>query len=336
MNRASLLCLITLIFGNSFLKASYSTDTAQATELRLASDVWPPFTNTFKKTRFAIELVHIALGRAGIQAETEILETWTVPEDLKAGRFDGSGAIWKSTEREDYLLYSKPYLENRIVLVGPKGSDVSTQDLSRLAGKKLLLVKGYAYGEILRNMKGVDVHYGPNDIENIKSLLDGETDYILVDELLIHHLAKEMTTTVEEHIAVSPKPLIIQPLHFAIRKEISGAEAIIDSFNKQIRVMQADGTYNRVLRLNWIRVDVDGDGQMELVQGGEKLGPDAPVDAYDIAYTSRSLSSIEGRERYWINGKFYEEWDNVKEDYEFEEHLEEIDPQGMRLFNRSF
>ena len=331
-----LFLLSALCISANSIHAAESADTAQATELSLASDVWPPFTDIFKQTRFAIDIVHSALGRAGIKADTEILDEWTVPSDLKAGKYDGSGAIWKTADREDFLVYSEPYLENRIMLVGQKGSDVSAEDLSALSGKTLLLVKGYAYGEILDQATGVNIIYGSNDIENIKSLLDGDADYILVDELLVHHLAKEMNTTVEEHIAVSSKPLTVQPLYFAVRKEVPGAEAIIDSFNKQIRVMQADGTYNRILRLSWIRVDVDGDGKMELVQGGEKVGPDAPVGAYDIAYTQRSLSEVEGRKRYWINGKLYEDWGNVQEDYEIQEDFEEIDPQGMRLFNRSF
>ncbi|MGB0415502.1 MAG: substrate-binding periplasmic protein [Coraliomargarita sp.] len=336
MIRALCFYTITLALSCAHLSAADSADSAQVTELSLASDVWPPFTDTFQKNRFAIDIVHTALGRAGIQADTEILDEWTIPSDLKAGKFDGSAAIWKTPEREDYLLFSQPYLENRIVLVGEKGSDVSAGDLSALKGKTLLLVKGYAYGEILESADGVKITYGPNDIENIKSLLGGEADYILVDELLVHHLAKEMKTTVDQHIAVGAKPLTIQPLHFAIRKEVKGAEAIIDSFNKQIRIMQADGTYNRILRLSWIRVDVDGDGKMELVQGGEPIGPDAPVGAYDVAYTSKSLAEIEGRKRYWINGKLYEDWDNVQEDYEIQEDFEESDLQGVRLFNRSF
>ena len=332
------LCLtaFALLLSCTPLPAAESADTAQATELSLASDVWPPFTDTFKQTRFAIDIVHSALERAGIKAETEILDEWTVPADIKDGKFDGSGAIWKTPERENYLIYSQPYLENRIVLVGQKGSDVSAKNLGDLTGKTLLLVKGYAYGEVLDGAVGVKLTYGPNDIENIKSLLDGEADYVLVDELLVHHLEKEMKTTAAEHIAVGESPLIIQPLHFALSKSVTGAQAIVDSFDKQIRMMQADGTYNRILRLSWIRVDVDGDGQIELVQGGEKIGPDAPVGAYDVAYTSRSLAEIEGRKRYWINGKLYEDWDNVREEYEIEEDFESVDPQGMRLFNRSF
>ena len=109
------LCLtaFALLLSCTPLPAAESADTAQATELSLASDVWPPFTDTFKQTRFAIDIVHSALERAGIKAETEILDEWTVPADIKDGKFDGSGAIWKTPERENYLIYSQPYLENR-------------------------------------------------------------------------------------------------------------------------------------------------------------------------------------------------------------------------------
>ena len=44
----------------------------------------------------------------------------------------------------------------------------------------------------------------------------------------------------------------------------------IEKFNAEIKKMQADGTYNIILRLDWIRADVDGDGRTELVAGNTR------------------------------------------------------------------
>ncbi|MGB0259299.1 MAG: substrate-binding periplasmic protein [Coraliomargarita sp.] len=335
--KLTLLCTLTTL-GLTFAAAHnlHAADKAQATSLTMASDVWQPFTDEFQKTRFAIDLVHSALGRAGIKPETKILEKWTVPADLKAGKYDGCGAMWYSKEREDFLLFSEPYLENRLILIGQKGSKVDVNSLSELAGKKLILVKGYAYGDILDTANGVLIGYGANDIDNIGAVLKGVADYALVDELLLAHLAKEHKTKAEDKLAVGSKPLSINPLHLAIRKDIPGAQAIITSFNKQIRIMLADGSYNRILRISSIRADVDGDGVTELVLGGEKIGPDASVDAYDYSYTDRTMDKVENRKRYWVNGKLYEDWDNVPEEELEAIQYEYVDPQGMRLFERTF
>ncbi|MGC6455802.1 MAG: substrate-binding periplasmic protein [Coraliomargaritaceae bacterium] len=290
----------------------FSTLLEGAEALNLASDRWPPFTDTFQETRFALDIVHLALLRSGIEAETEILDQWTLPADLKTKQYDGSGALWKNAERETFLLFSKPYLENRLLLIGRKGLDVSSNNLSELSNKRLALVRGYDYGDLLKNTADVKIIYGTSDIENIQNVIRGQSDYALVESLVVQHMAKEHKTKAEEHLSIGNEPLLIQPLYFALRKEVKNAHSIIDRFNTEIRIMQADGTYNRILRLSWIRVDIDQDGRTELVQGGQAIGPDAPVSAYDIAYTAQKLESVEKRERYWINGQFYDDWNQVQ------------------------
>ena len=37
-------------------------------------------------------------------------------------------------------------------------------------------------------------------------------------------------------------------------------KSIISDFNRNIQSMMADGSYNEILELNWIKTDVDGDG----------------------------------------------------------------------------
>lgn len=308
-----------------------------AESLTLASDRWPPFTNTFQETRIALDIVHLALIRIGIEAETQILADWTtLPSDLKAGKYDGSGALWENSERAEYLHFSKPYLENRLLLVGRKSLDVSAQSLDFLKGMRLALVKGYDYGDLLKEPEALKIQYGTSDIANIHSLLRDEADYALVDSLLIEHLAKEHKTEAEKHLSIGVEPLLIQPLCFALRKDLKNARSIIERFNTQIRIMQADGTYNRILRLSWIRLDVDQDGRNELVQGGEAIGPDAPLSAYDIAYTSRRLESVEKRERYWINGQFYDDWDQVQNESPEPSAGFPIETDSLRLFEHTF
>src|SRR5678810_712093 len=91
--------------------------------LRLVSDVWPPFTDVEGNPHEAYDLVKAALDRGGVRSESKIM-TWTdALTELEQGKMDGSAAMWKSPEREKYLLFSRPYLENRLVLVARKGED---------------------------------------------------------------------------------------------------------------------------------------------------------------------------------------------------------------------
>ncbi len=240
---------------------------AQVTQLNLAFDVWPPFTNEPGKTSVAEEIVKTALNRNSIGVKPRIVDFPIVLKGLEEGTFQGSPSLWKTSEREEYLIYSKPFLHNQIILVGKKGANVSAKSLNELEGKRIALVKGYAYGEEVLSANGVEFIEGKNDQANLLALLEGKVDYMLVDALLVAYLRSYQPKDAEKFLALGEAPLVSHGLYFAMRKDVDGAEEIMASFNKEIDKMKVDGTYHRILKLSWIQVDVDGDGTLEMIPG---------------------------------------------------------------------
>ena len=110
---------------------------SQTTELKLASDVWPPFTNVAKEKSFALDLVNEALKRNNIQASYEIVGFDKVISGIDAGKYDGSAALWQNAERSKKCFFSNPYLQNQLILVGKKGNDVSAKSFADLKGKRI-------------------------------------------------------------------------------------------------------------------------------------------------------------------------------------------------------
>ena len=302
------------------LMSSVQSPATETLELHLASDAWPPFTNTADHSRLAIDLVHQALDRVGITATTRIVDFGAVILGLQDGSFDGSGALWRTTERESLLLFSEPYLENRLILVGRKGSDVSATDLSDLKGKRIAIVGSYGYGEAVKNASEPIFVNGQNDQENLQKLLAGEVDFMLVDELLIQYVLAHQKSEVAEFLGVGATTLIRRTLHFAVRKTLIDAASIIERFNAEIKTMLADGTYNKVLHLNWIRADVDGDGHMELVPINGWAGGLQPITGYDVLTRDSAGGASDETDRYWIDGQTYEGWDKVPENYKRQEN----------------
>jgi ABC-type amino acid transport substrate-binding protein len=288
---------------------------AESPKIRLASDRWPPFTNVAGETRLAIDLVHKALERAGVQVDTTVVEWKDVTAGLRNGRFDGSAAIWHSADRETFLLFSEPYLENRLVLVGNKGSDVSAVSLADLAGKRVGVVEQYAYGETVETAEGPLFIDAPSDQHNLEKLLGGEVDYMLVDELLIRYLVEHQQEEATRFLQIGGTPLLRRALHFAVRRELPDAEPLIEKFNTEINEMLADGTYNVILRLDWIRADVDGDGRPEFVPRNTQAGEIPPTAGYSILSTIPRESPVKALDRYWIDGRVYENWEAVPERY---------------------
>lgn len=284
---------------------------AQDAKLVLASDVWPPFTDEQGQRSISFDLVGAALERMGIGSTFVVTEFDSVLIGLQQGRYNGSAALWKSTEREAELLFSNAYLQNQLILLGRKGSDPNVTSLSALEGSRIGLVQGYAYDAVLKAKGRNEIVYGATDQENLERLLAGSIDYMLVDRLRMEYLLKYETNDVSALLEFARVPILYQPLHFAIRRDTPNAAAIITGFNNEIRKMIADGSYNRILELNWVRADVDGNGTLELIYTGNEVGVEPPLYVYDI----HDAQPGSAPDDYYVNGNLYATWAEIPEAY---------------------
>jgi ABC-type amino acid transport substrate-binding protein len=282
-------------------------------ELRLASDLWPPFTDATDRQGVAVEIAHTALERAGISAATTIVEWREVETGIQKARFDGCAAMWRTEKRARVLFFSQPYLENRLVLVGLRDSNVSATKMSDLAGRRVAAVGRYAYGGDVENAIGVHYINSRNDQDSLDKLLAGEVEYMLVDELVVRYLLTHQREEAIAKLEIGTTPLSRRKLHFAIRRDLPGAREIIKAFDTEIRNMLADGTYASILQVDWIRADVDGDGLDELVTLGDSLGQTPPGSVYDVFGDAIDIEPE--KERVFVAGSIYEGWDAVPEEY---------------------
>jgi polar amino acid transport system substrate-binding protein len=281
--------------------------------LQLVSDVWPPFTDVEGKPRQAIELVQAALKRAGHQSTFVILNWNAAVPLLEKAYYAGSAALWKSPEREKYMIFSKPYLENRLVLVGRAGTDVSATSFSALAGKRLALTRGYAYGDAATKTPKVQVVFRDSDADCMRALLSKQADYLLMDELMVDHLFRRYRAKAESLLVVGRVPLVANSLHFALHKSYPNARKIVDDFDSNVRKMVADGTYNDLLDVPWIRVDVDHDGQAEYVASSRAASqgdgdPHARGGYPVFTPDTRPAGTGTPAPTYVIDGKSYNNW----------------------------
>lgn len=286
--------------------------------LRLASDVWPPFTDVEGKPRVAIDLVQDALRRAGVASKTEIRDGFGgIVDALRSGELDGSAALWRTPEREEFLLYSRPYLENRLVLVGAEGADLSASSLAELSGRKVAVVAGYGYGEAVKGVSGPRFVEGASDGENLQALLRGDVDYVLADELVVHHLFVHHEEKANRLLDAGKVPMAVRSLHFAVRRDYPDAERIVAAFNNEIFNMIADGSYNDILQMRWIQADVGGEGEVALVLSGREAGTEPPTASYRVFTIPDRAQAVIDRVQvtYIIAGQRFESWDQVPVEY---------------------
>lgn len=287
---------------------------AQTAPLRLVSTPWAPFTNE-TEPRFALDLVEAALGRINLTATTTIVEPARFTSSLLSNAFDGSAAAWKDPERESALVFSQPYLENRLILVGRRDEDVSATSITGLKGKRIALVEGYAYGEGI-STSGATLVPARSEEDSLAQLLANKADYVLMDDLVVQFILNNYADQARARLSVGSKPLVTRPLYFALRKTYPNAATIIGRFNAQLRGMIADKTYHRLLHVTWIRADIDGDGIPEYIPQSDKSGAVQPQHAYSLFASS---SAAEGQQRFYYGGTIYTDWATVPNRYKAED-----------------
>ena len=285
----------------------------QPAALHLVSTAWPPFTNPAGQPRFALDLVEAALGRVGVTATTTIVAAAEFTPALLTGPFDGSAAAWKDPERERTLIFSDPYLENRLVLVGRRGSDVSAKTLADLRGKRVAIVEGYAYGDAV-NDAGTTFVRSQSEEDSLARLLNGDADYTLMDDLVVQYIVSNYPKESGSRLQIGAAPIMTRALHFAVKRTRLDAESLVRRFNAQLRGMIADRTYHRLLHVDWIRADVDGDGVAEYVPRFDYAGPSAPQRVYDLFSTPQPVLKT-ATPGFYIGGTIYSDWASVPESY---------------------
>jgi polar amino acid transport system substrate-binding protein len=297
---------------------------AQAPPLTLVSTVWAPFTNEAGQPRFALDLVEAALGRIKRSAKTTIVPPAQFTTALLSGKFDGSAAAWKDAERERELIFSAPYLENRLVLVGRYGADVSAKSLADLKGRRVAIVEGYAYGDAVEQSGAAFVRAASEE-ECLALLLKLTVDFALMDDLVVEFIVRNYPKESATRLQIGSNPLITRELHLALRRTLPDAESIIAGFNAQLRGMVADRTYHRLLHVDWIAADINGDNRPEYVPASDRPGPAPPQRVYTLFSTPRqlveTLPKIEVSKNpnsnagFYIGGNIYSDWASVPENY---------------------
>src|SRR5262245_41500838 len=105
---------VAIVAGALILFGASTFLLAQLRPLELISTAWAPCTNPPDQARFALDVVEEALHRVRLSANTTIVSAPDFTTALLSGKYDGSAAAWKDAERERTLIFSQPYLENRL------------------------------------------------------------------------------------------------------------------------------------------------------------------------------------------------------------------------------
>jgi polar amino acid transport system substrate-binding protein len=240
--RQGIACALSLVF--------MLLHTATAGELKVVhSGNWPPYSGAdLPGQGLAIELVTTALERAGYSASVSIDSLERILEGSRTGSYDVFATPWYTLERDQYLHFSRPYLESSIRFIKRKHSDFAYRAFDDLEGLKIGVVQDYAYDEDFNQSPTIEKVSANSLTQNLRKLLAKEIDLTLDDKrVLLYEIERSMPdamTTLE----ILEKPLVVRGVNIGVSRKNPDHARIVADFDKAIAAMKQDGSYEAILK----------------------------------------------------------------------------------------
>jgi polar amino acid transport system substrate-binding protein len=219
-----------------------------AQTVTLAVDPWPPFTGKNGKG-VATKIVRTALARSGITLKTVDVPWTEAYEGSVAGRYDGVLAIWYDDERAKALLFSEPYMINRVVMVSRTKDKLVLGKLDDLAGHKVGVVKGYAYHPDFDASTAFTRVESTALAQSLQKLAQGKVDVVVDSEVAVERWLRA-NPKAAARLHVHEQAVAERALYVAINPHTPKAEAVVANFNTAIRAMQVDGSLRKLVQVS--------------------------------------------------------------------------------------
>lgn len=224
------------------------TGNLAARELVVGGSPWPPYdSEELPQKGMSNAIVGAAFERAGYKL-TYVFDMWQrVLEGARMGVYDLLPAVWYTEERARDLAFSEPYLVTEVRFIKRKDSNIKFSQLSDLEGYMIGIVRDYAYGEEFNEAPGL-VRINANFVmQNLFKLAQRQIDLTLGDQrVLTWELSRQMPETMHQ-LEFLPKPLDQRDLHIAVSLQNKDHETIVRDFNKAVKAMKSDGSYDRIV-----------------------------------------------------------------------------------------
>ncbi|MEM9625045.1 MAG: transporter substrate-binding domain-containing protein [Pseudomonadota bacterium] len=240
-----------LVFALSLL--SIGVATADASPLRIAAGEYPPYTSEAMEHYGPINrIVTHASQEAGFEVEFEFLPWKRGLEETRLGRFTASSYWYYSDKRKQDFIHVGPLTEDRIVFMHRKDLDVpSWSSLDDLSGFTIGATNGFTYNEAFWEAAEngtLDVEVAVDDPTNLRKLVAGRLDIIVIEQTLAGHLFNDMLTEQQtENLTFLDRPLQVNPGFLLVSRKIPNADAIASSLQSGLDSIREQGLIDQFL-----------------------------------------------------------------------------------------
>lgn len=239
-----LLCLIILLSINCF----------SSEIIKFSEDPWPPYTlgrsGEEPSGGVAVDFVKEISRRVGFIADIKLFPWKRCLKQMESGHRDGILLLTKSSEREEYMVFSEKIMDDRDLIWYSKKrfNNFNWEKFEDLSGLVIGKTAGYNYGEefnaaVLKHKLNVQI--ATADLLNFRKLLKGRTDIFICNETVARSIFSNYPEFKNE-LNSAENPLKVVEFYLALSRK-SDFQKYILKINTAIKEMKEDGTIQKIL-----------------------------------------------------------------------------------------
>ena len=245
---------IYLIFLSLFLGWLFSLPvSAQKQPITILASEWSPYTSeTLDSGGFLTEIAVTALTKAGYQTTLEFLPWKRALKLTKIGLSTALVGAYYSKERSHYFSYPEYSWKTSGQFFVHKNHHYNYQKIEDLCPAKLGIYAGSSYIKELGSIKCFEIQTVTTIQQNIKKLLNKRIDaFIETKESVLFYLKKDFPNQINKIVALSPA-FKTNEIYIVFSKKSPNYQKIQADFDTAIKKMQADGSYENILKKHGI------------------------------------------------------------------------------------
>lgn len=241
MLRIALLLAATLAFSSGAAVAQQ--------KVQLMANTSPPYADAkLPEQGLALELVKHVFGGTDYAPQITI-ESWSrAVEGARIGVYDGLAAAWFTEDRNKDLLFSKPYLSSKLIILSLRSNQYQLRRIEQLSGARLGVRADYAYGIDFSAIPNIRLVEENHMVQNLLKLLNGSVDFVIGDQRTINQQLHEYMKDKIQKFEVMNISLPMRERHVAISRSKPGHEATIAAFNKALDAARKDGSHAAIVK----------------------------------------------------------------------------------------
>lgn len=214
----------------------------------LLATEYPPYTSrSLPQDGVAMAITVAAFQRTGHKVVIQYRPWARAIHEVREGSSDGIVGVWHSKEREAFLAYGQPLLDNVIGFYARADHRRDVSDLSKLKALTIGVVRGYLNppnfeAARLRKEEALD------DEANLLKLAAGRVDLVLIDKGVASYLLHYRLNDQRSRLVWLEPSVYTLPLYVGFSRRVPGWDKHVANFNAGMAAMQRDGSLERLKR----------------------------------------------------------------------------------------